>query len=100
MDVHAQNDIELLRQYAESGSASAFATVVARHADFVFAVALRQTRSRELAEDVTQAVFIVLARRARGLRDGASVAGFLHQTTVVFAAKNALVRRRPTSACP
>jgi RNA polymerase sigma factor (sigma-70 family) len=89
----SSDDLALLRRYVETGAADAFATVVARHADFVFATALRQTRGdRHLAEDVTQAAFIVLARRARSLREGASVAGFLHQTTV-YAGKNALRAR-------
>jgi RNA polymerase sigma factor (sigma-70 family) len=83
------DDYALLRRFVESGSAEPFATLAGRHSDFVFATALRQTRSRELAEDVTQAVFIVLARRANSIRPGTSVAGFLHQTAV-FAAKNAL----------
>jgi RNA polymerase sigma factor (sigma-70 family) len=83
------DDLALLRRYARENSAEAFATLVGRYADFVFATALRQTRCRDLAEDVTQAAFIVLARRAPSLRDGTSVAGFLHQTAV-YAAKNAL----------
>jgi RNA polymerase sigma factor (sigma-70 family) len=83
------DDLALVRRYATSGSAEAFAAVVARHADFVFATALRQTRDRELAEDVTQATFIVLARRAGNFRDGTSVAAFLHHTAV-YASKNAL----------
>jgi RNA polymerase sigma factor (sigma-70 family) len=96
MNATQQDDAALVREYARTGSATAFALVVARHADFVFATALRQTRRFDLAEDVTQAAFIVLARRARALRQNASVASFLHQT-VLFAAKNALraeARRR------
>src|SRR3954463_7524986 len=83
------DDLTLLRRYANDRCADAFATLVARHADFVLATALRQMRSRDLAEDVMQATFIVLARRASSLRDGTSVAGFLHQTAV-YASKNLL----------
>ena len=93
-------DLALIRHYARSGSPEAFAAVVAQHANFVFATALRQTRDRDLAEDVTQATFIVLARRAGSLRDGTSVVAFLHQTAV-YAAKNALraaARRRKHEA--
>ena len=91
----SRDDLLLVRRYAETGSAEAFAAVVGRHADYVFATALRQTRDRDLAEDVTQATFIVLARRAAHLRDGTSVAAFLHHTAV-YASKNALraARRR------
>jgi RNA polymerase sigma factor (sigma-70 family) len=93
MDGSPPDDFPLLRQYVDTNSPQAFATLVGRYADFVFATALRQTRCRDLAEDVTQAVFIVLARRARSLRKESSVAGFLHQTTV-YAAKNALRARQ------
>ena len=97
----ASDDLALVQRYAASGSAEAFAAVVAQHADFVFATALRQTRGdRDLAEDVTQATFIVLARRAGSFRQGTSVAGFLHQTAI-YAAKNALraaARRRKHEA--
>src|SRR5688572_24986315 len=68
------DDLTLLRGYAERGSAEAFAAVVARHADFVFATALRQTRDRALAEDVTQATFIVLAPNVEQMKVGSVAA--------------------------
>ena len=43
------DDLALVRRYTDTGSAEAFAAVVGRHADLVFATALRQTRDRELA---------------------------------------------------
>jgi RNA polymerase sigma factor (sigma-70 family) len=89
MDQQAPDDLTLLRRYANENSAGAFATLVARHADFVFATALRHTRRRDLAEDVTQASFIVLARRAGCLREGTSIRAFLHQTAI-YGSKNVL----------
>ena len=58
-------DGELLRRFAEGKSEPALAELVRRHIDLVHAAALRQTRGNAaLAEDVTQAVFVDLARRA------------------------------------
>ncbi len=82
------DDFELLRQYAAEESDEAFARVVGRHADFVYAVALRRTGDAHLAEDVTQATFIVLARRAGTLTSG-SLRAWLHQTAC-YSAANAL----------
>lgn len=89
MEYTKTDDRQLLRAYAEQRSHEAFATLAAKYADMVFRTALRRTRDRELAEDVTQAVFIVLARSAGTLRAKESIAGWLHQTAV-FAAGNAL----------
>jgi RNA polymerase sigma factor (sigma-70 family) len=82
------SDRELLVAYAAQRSQRAFAELVARYADMVFRTALRRTRNREMAEDVTQAVFIVLARNALSLGSRESVAGWLHKTTL-FAASDA-----------
>src|SRR4051794_28993479 len=60
-------DQELLHDYV-SGAPRAFAELVQRHAGWVHAVARRRLRDAHLAEDVTQSVFLVLARKAPALR--------------------------------
>lgn len=71
-------DSELLEQFASSGSQAAFAKLVQRHGAMVRAVAMRVLANHHDAEDVTQAVFIKLAKEAGKLMGQASVAGWLH----------------------
>ena len=62
------DDAELLRQYAQSGSETAFADLVGRYLPLVYAAALRRVGGDEaLAKDVAQTVFIDLARKASSL---------------------------------
>lgn len=75
------NDLDLLRQFAERQTESAFANLVTRYSGLVYAVALRQVHNPHLAEDVTQTVFLLLARKARKLSRGTILSGWLFQTT-------------------
>ncbi len=75
------NDMELLRDYDRHGSEAAFAALVQRHIHLVYSVALRHTGIAAHAEEITQAVFIILARKAASLRPNTILEGWLHETT-------------------
>jgi len=85
------SDRALLRQYVERRSEAAFSRLVRRHLSLVYATCRREVGDPEVAEEVAQAVFLLLARKAPGLRAEAGLAGWLFQTAR-FAAKNALRR--------
>lgn len=93
-------DRDLLVQFTRDHSQDAFRQLVERYVDLVYSAALRQTRDPEMAEDVTQAVFILLAQKAHRLPAGVVLPGWLFSTTR-YAAANALKeqsrrRRRET----
>ena len=75
----------LLRQYLLSGESRDFEELVKSYHDLVFGVAWRSTQSRSLAEDVTQEVFIILAQKAKGIREPEKLVGWLHKTTTLCA---------------
>src|SRR5205814_4210403 len=81
------SDQQLLLDYAEHRSELAFAELVRRHVDFVYSAALRMVRDPQLAEDVTQGVFIALSQQARRLTDHPILTGWLHRTAQNIAAK-------------
>ena len=80
--------MELLREYATRHSEEAFATLVRRHIDLVYTAALRHTRNHHQAQEVTQAVFVVLARKAGSLNSRTVLAGWLFQTARLTAAND------------
>ncbi|MEO6567659.1 MAG: TonB family protein [Opitutaceae bacterium] len=88
-------DAELLRRYAEEKAEPAFAELVRRHVDFVYACAQRRVGGDvHLAEDVTQQVFTALAQGAAGLSRRPVLAGWLFTTTRFAAAQVVRTERR------
>ena len=80
------NDHDLLAEFARSGSEVAFATLTARHVNLVYSAALRFCGDAQHCEEITQAVFIILARKAGKLSPRVVLSGWLYQTARLTAA--------------
>lgn len=82
----AEGDSVLLQSWAVHASNAAFRQLTDRYIKLVFSIALRGVAGRrELAEEVTQNVFALLARKAGRLNAAPSISGWLYQTTVLEA---------------
>ena len=81
------DDLQLLRNYAAQGSEDAFRMVLERYVGLVYGSALRQVGNPHFAEEITQAVFLILARKAGSLPSGTLIGGWLFRTTQFVAAR-------------
>jgi RNA polymerase sigma factor (sigma-70 family) len=98
--MQAMDDMALLREYAANRSEDAFAELVSRRINFVHSAALRQVRDPNLAEEIAQVVFVILAQKADKISDKTVLAGWLFRTTrfVALAQIRAESKRRQREA--
>src|SRR3954469_10308003 len=82
-------DTQLLASFVRHRSQEAFGELVAPHLDLVYASARRQVGNEALAQDVTQAVFIMLERKSSILRGDVILPAWL-LTATWYACKNAM----------
>ena len=88
------DDMALVREYAQSNSEQAFATLVSRHVNLVYSVALRRVPDPHLAEEITQSVFIILAGKAKSLSPKTILSGWLCRTARYVSANTLSIQRR------
>lgn len=103
----ALTDGELVERFAASGDEAAFAALVRRHGPLVLQVCQRLLEDTHTAEDVFQAAFLVLARKAGRLRKPETVGSFLYgvayrlaQRARADAARRRILECRHASAPP
>jgi len=91
------DDHQLLAEFVRSRSEDAFTELVRRYGGLAYSTALRFCSNPHHAEEITQAVFVILARKAETLSPHVVVSGWLYQTARLTAAnfvKGEIRRRR------
>jgi RNA polymerase sigma factor (sigma-70 family) len=88
------DDMALVREYAAQNSEEAFAALVSRHVNLVHSAALRQVRDPHLAAEITQTVFILLARKAGSLGPKTILPGWLYRTANYVSAAALKIQHR------
>ncbi len=87
-------DGQLLARYAVDRDESAFEALVARHGPMVLATCRAVLRHEHDVEDAFQATFLVLARKARSVRAGDALGGWLHRVAYRAAVQASAASRR------
>ena len=92
----ALDDHELLAEFVRCHSEAAFTELVRRYGGLVYSTAFRFCSNPHHAEEITQAVFVILARKAEALSPRVVVSGWLYQTARLTAANfvKGEIRRR------
>ena len=80
------DDHQLLAEFAQAGSEEAFDALVGRYVNLVYSTAFRFARDPHHAEEITQAVFVILARKAGRLSSRVILSGWLYQVARLTAA--------------
>lgn len=80
------DDHQLLAEFARDQSEDAFAALVARYINLVYSTAFRCTGNPHHAEEISQAVFVILARKAGTISPRVVLSGWLYQATRLTAA--------------
>jgi len=91
-----QTDQDLIARLREGDPSPALSELFRRHGRMVERTVQRQVRDEHLAQDVCQAVFWILLRKAGSLKGTGEIGGWLHRTATLVA-RNALrveARRR------
>src|SRR5262245_22437286 len=90
----SRTDAQLLAAFSDRRDSDAFAVLVHRYGALVWTVCRRVSGDSHAAEDAFQATFLVLARRAAGVRPRNSVGGWLHRTATNVALKARVMNNR------
>jgi hypothetical protein len=92
----SQTSQQLLQDFLADRDETAFAALVKRHGPMVMSVCNHVLRQYQDAEDAFQGTFLVLARKAGSIRNGDSLASWLHGVAfhTAMRAKRDLARRR------
>jgi RNA polymerase sigma factor (sigma-70 family) len=93
-----QSDVQLVQQFIRERDETAFATLVARHGSMVLGVCRNVLHHQQDAEDVFQAVFLVLARKPQSIRKQQALSSWLHGVAYRLALK-ARARRSRREVC-
>jgi RNA polymerase sigma factor (sigma-70 family) len=96
LDCLAMKDTELVRQNSERNSEDVFETMVRKYTNLVYSAAYRQSGDPHTAEDITQAVFLILIRKPAQFAHDAFISSWLLRTTryVALNARRKEMRRR------
>ncbi len=86
-EADSPSDAALIARFAVDRDEDAFALLLRRHGPTVYGVCKRVLGNSHDADDAFQAVFVILARRAHGLRDPRSVGNWLYGVAVRVATK-------------
>ena len=73
--MNKSEDMQLLKEYVQGRSEEAFTTLVSRNINLVYSAAMRSVNNPHQAQEITQAVFVTLARKSGSLRRGTVLSG-------------------------